>query len=414
LAADTETGLLISKHLLSQKVEGQRTILEHHTPEARSAIAFLLRAKKGIQESDQARGPLALEAKAANLYWRSLSGTPVRFARVDLDKIPDHWSKLGERHSPLSSKPKLGIAPGQVVANYLYRLAEFECRLGLIAIGLDPGLGWAHRDAPYRDSAALDVLEAIRPAVDDYLLKLLSERTFSRKEFLELATGQVRLASRLAKLLAESSFPLFERAVGPIVEEVARILAGSASSPVTVRTRLTQADRRRGRAGNKGARNSNTIPNACRVCGVILSIDERGHVRKICDDCLPAFEVRRTEKLVRSAKRTLAEMRSSGEDPAQTAEAKAKRARSLAERTRLAKEWEQANPGHHDRREFTRRILPRLENVTLPAMVKATGLTSGYCLQIKRGTRTPHPMYWSALHSLTQTHRSGDTDSAFS
>jgi hypothetical protein len=36
----------------------------------------------------------------------------------------------------------------------------------------------------------------------------------------------------------------------------------------------------------------------------------------------------------------------------------------------------------------------------LSAMVSATGLTSGYCFQIKRGKQTPHPMYWAALLSV--------------
>jgi len=88
---------------------------------------------------------------------------------------------------------------------------------------------------------------------------------------------------------------------------------------------------------------------------------------------------------VGAARRTLAEMRSSAEDPAQTAEAKAKRTLSLAKRARLAKEWGRAHPGPYDRQEFVREIVPRLANVTLPVMMKATGLTSGYCLQIKKG-----------------------------
>lgn len=66
----------------------------------------------------------------------------------------------------------------------------------------------------------------------------------------------------------------------------------------------------------------------------------------------------------------------------------------------MAREWKRENPGPHDREEFVREVLPRLTGVTLPAMVNATGLSSGYCFQIKRGERTPHPMYWEALRRL--------------
>jgi hypothetical protein len=44
--------------------------------------------------------------------------------------------------------------------------------------GTRPGIGWVRRDAPYRDSAALDLLEPLRPELDGYLLRLIGERTF--------------------------------------------------------------------------------------------------------------------------------------------------------------------------------------------------------------------------------------------
>lgn len=120
-------------------------------------------------------------------------------------------------------------------------------------MGLDPGMGWIHRDAPYRDSAALDVLEAIRPDVDSLVLELLSERAFSRLEFVESPNGHVRLAPSLASELASHSLERWQRRAGPIAEEIARLVASSAAHPVRVRTRLTQADRRRAE-GHSAAR----------------------------------------------------------------------------------------------------------------------------------------------------------------
>jgi len=117
---------------------------------------------------------LAVEAKAATLYWAALAPLPVRFAQADVGLIPERWSTVGERHSILSGKPRLAISPAHAILNFLYHLAAVEASLALLALGLDPGLGWAHRDAPYRDSAALDLVEAVRPDVDGYVLDLLS------------------------------------------------------------------------------------------------------------------------------------------------------------------------------------------------------------------------------------------------
>jgi hypothetical protein len=69
----------------------------------------------------------------------------------------------------------------------------------------------------------------------------------------------------------------------------------------------------------------------------------------------------------------------------------------------MAREWKRANPGPYDREEFNREVLPGLARVTLPAMMKATGLSSAYCFKIKRGERTPHPMYWARLKAIASS-----------
>ena len=53
--------------------------------------------------------------------------------------MPEHWCSFGERHSPLTTSPRRAATPAGAILNYLYALAEFECRLALLAVGLDPG-----------------------------------------------------------------------------------------------------------------------------------------------------------------------------------------------------------------------------------------------------------------------------------
>jgi hypothetical protein len=144
-------------------------------------------------------------------------------------------------------------------------------------------------------------------------------RTFARGEFVEAADGTVRLAPTLARGLAESTLSIWQREVGPVAEEVARIVAASATSAVTVRTRLTKADRKRGR--QRVAASSPKIASACRLCGLIL--DEPG--RQVCDECLPEVDKARAKKLSSVGKATLAAMRASADDPARSATAQRKR-----------------------------------------------------------------------------------------
>ncbi len=226
-ALETDSGLSIVKRLLSAKLSGQRRVVQRFA--AGVIPSDLADAEARLDSCTDSRQALVIEAKAASAYWKVLASIPVRFANADTGRIPDHWSSLGERHSILSSKPRLAVSPAHAILNFLYHLATAEASLGLLALGLDPGLGWAHRDAPYRDSAALDLVEAVRPDVDEYVLDLLAQRTFSRREFVELPIGQVRLAPSLAKLLAESTLGHWEAAVGAHAQEVARTLSYAAA-----------------------------------------------------------------------------------------------------------------------------------------------------------------------------------------
>jgi hypothetical protein len=93
-------------------------------------------------------------------------------------------------------------------------------------------------------------------------------------------------------------------------------------------------------------------------------------------------------------------MRASKQDPAKTPEAMARRVEAVAKRKEAARLWESINPGPHDVEAFRREVLPALIHVTVPAMMRATGLTSSYCWRIRRGERVPHPMHWARLREL--------------
>ena len=92
--------------------------------------------------------------------------------------------------------------------------------MACLACGLDPGLGVFHVDQNGRDSLALDLMEAVRPQVDAYLLDLLGVRTFSSKDFVETRRGVCRVLAPLTHPLAETTTQ-WARLIAPVVENVA-------------------------------------------------------------------------------------------------------------------------------------------------------------------------------------------------
>jgi len=79
--------------------------------------------------------------------------------------------------------------PANAIVNYLYSILEAEARIAALKIGLDPGLGVMHADLKARDSLVCDLMEAVRPDVDAYVLDLLEHKAFRRTDFFETREG---------------------------------------------------------------------------------------------------------------------------------------------------------------------------------------------------------------------------------
>jgi len=296
---------------------------------------------------------------------------------------------------------RLAVNPANAILNYLYAILEAECRIACLGVGLDPGIGILHADQKARDSLALDVMEAVRPTVDAWVLDLLRARTFRAKDFFETRQGVCRVLAPLTHELAELA-PALSKEAGAVVEHVAGMLAETTGwrSGQTA-TPITQANRSQGRENLRRtpprSPRAPRLANACRSCGLVL--ESPGRLQ--CDQCLAEVKAEQGRRFRRQGSATLARLRAEGRDPSTTPEAKQKHGEATARRNRERAEWNRAHPGPHDPEVFRREILPGLQNIPLSAMMQATGLKWEHVWRIRRGDRVPHPMRWEALRVLT-------------
>ena len=92
--------------------------------------------------------------------------------------------------------------------------------------------------------------------------------------------------------------------------------------------------------------------------------------------------------------------RVTGDDPAHGGSAGRQRGKRNAEILRANLAWERKQLQIPDSATFTREIGPKLSEMSLAAMMQATGLSRPYCSMIRRGVRIPHPRHWEALRGL--------------
>jgi CRISPR-associated protein Cas1 len=88
--------------------------------------------------------------------------------------------------------------------NYAYGVLESEVRAQVLAVGLDPTIGYLH--GSYRDKPALvfDIMEPLRPVVDLRTLQFVQKRALEPGDFTLHTDGVCRLNPGLAASVVRS------------------------------------------------------------------------------------------------------------------------------------------------------------------------------------------------------------------
>ena len=414
LAPDTAAGLTVARYLLGEKLRGQLALVSHvtHSDDLVAAVADELERLEHATEMDEL---LSCEREAALAYWSGWTTIPVRFGRSGAECVPEHWQYFAQRHSPLTSAPRSAVNPANAILNYLYALLEAEARIACHTIGLSPTLGIVHVDYRHRDSFCLDLVEAVRPEVDRYLLALLRSRVFQEDDFYETRRGGCRILAPLTHTLAETTVE-WARLLAPVCEHVARLLAGTPGSRVDrVPTPLTSDNhraaaepRRRRRVPSRSAFVIPKPPPMCTRCG-----DELPHRRRtLCVPCEAEFRREQQQGHGSTAPVEIMRVRT-GRDVSHGADAAQRRAASNVARKTAVREWDERHGKLVDLSAFAREILPLIQGVPLSRLQRSTGLSLRYVSQIRRGEKTPHPRHWDALsEAALRVGPSGPQDAA--
>ena len=204
LAMGSNVGLSIARTLLLNKVAGQAHVLDRINGHRnnREVVNDALGLLSEVTSLDQLR---SIESRAAAAYWNAWEFLPVNFAGRDAKHAPTHWRTTGIRQSVLSSSPRKAVTPVNAILNYLYTVLKAESTLAALAVGCDPALGVIHSDKPSRDSLACDLMEPVRPIVDDFVLDLIESHTFAKADFFETREGNCRLMPELTRPLGASA-----------------------------------------------------------------------------------------------------------------------------------------------------------------------------------------------------------------
>ncbi len=193
-ADKAEFSAAMARFFLAGKIANSRTVLQRALRdhgdkiaqgEVEQAVVLLGGALRRMEKIDSLDALRGLEGETARCYFG----------------VFDHLitsQKDGFRFEGRNRRPPLDNV--NCLLSFLYTLLLHDARSALEGVGLDPAVGFLHRDRPGRPGLALDLMEEFRPFLADRLtLSLINLSQVNARGFTKSETGAVTMADDTRK-----------------------------------------------------------------------------------------------------------------------------------------------------------------------------------------------------------------------
>ncbi|CAK0761259.1 CRISPR-associated endonuclease Cas1 1 [Gammaproteobacteria bacterium] len=187
----------IARWLVAAKVTNSRVVLQRvlrDHPETFGA--------ESLQKNQQHLKHLLQELRRNNTSLESIRGWEGEAAHAYFS-VFDHLiitQKEAFHFSERSRRPPLDNI--NALLSFLYTLIVHDVSAALESVGLDPQVGYLHRDRPGRPSLALDLMEEFRAYLADRLaLSLINRHQVSQKGFKTTESGAVTMDDDTRKIV---------------------------------------------------------------------------------------------------------------------------------------------------------------------------------------------------------------------
>lgn len=190
-ADDVDKSISVARLMVAAKIANGRSVLmreiRNHgeNPVLQAAVDKLATSLRRAQYAASVEEAMGIEGDAANAYFGVFN-----------ELIRGSGFAFGGR----VRRPPTD--PVNALLSFAYSLITHECASALMGVGLDPYVGFLHKDRPGRVSLALDMLEEFRaPWADRFVLTLINRRQIQLNDFVTEASGAVRLTDDARKTL---------------------------------------------------------------------------------------------------------------------------------------------------------------------------------------------------------------------
>lgn len=195
-ADDHDYSAMMAKYFVTGKIANSRTVLQRvlrdhagklDEDELRRSVDDMSRSLQSLELNQPLESVRGLEGDAAHTYFSV-------FDHLIVAQKETFTFQERNRRPPLDNV--------NCLLSFLYTLLMHDCRSALESVGLDPAVGFLHRDRPGRPGLALDMMEEFRPFLADRLaLSLINLRQVQNKGFNKTEAGAVMMNDETRKTL---------------------------------------------------------------------------------------------------------------------------------------------------------------------------------------------------------------------
>ena len=198
-ADDSDTSATLARAFVAAKIANGRNVLlrqmrdrpnDSNRPSLERASGRMAESLQALQQPIDLDSVRGIEGDAAGSYFEV-------FDHLITGDKRNFFFQQRNRRPPLDNV--------NAILSFLYTLLAHDVDSALEGVGLDPAVGFLHRDRPGRKGLALDIMEEFRPYLADRLaLSLINRQQIKAKGFRTTESGAVAMddATRKEVLIA--------------------------------------------------------------------------------------------------------------------------------------------------------------------------------------------------------------------
>jgi len=199
LSDNPEESNKIARNFILGKVYNARWVVERATRDyavrldvdklkgVSKTLANSLKSVDQCENLEQLRG---IEGEASSQYFRI-------FDDLILQQKESFYFHCRNKRPPLDNV--------NAMLSFVYTLLAHDVAAALETVGLDPYVGFLHRDRPGRISLALDMMEELRPVyADRFVISLINKREVSAAGFAQKENGAVIMDDDTRKIILKA------------------------------------------------------------------------------------------------------------------------------------------------------------------------------------------------------------------